>query len=99
MTRLTAANTDALDRITHIMPQLTLDNDQRHTLMRHLDRVRVTKLMRREPSPHASARRGTSQLLASRRRLPPAANGCAADHTEQRADGQLTPEGDPRLQL
>ncbi len=55
--------------------------------------------MRREPSPHARARRGTRQLLASRRRLPPATDGCAANHTEERADGQLTPDGYPRLQL
>src|SRR5665213_1788181 len=27
------------------MPELALDNDQRHALMRHLDRVRVTELM------------------------------------------------------
>ncbi len=41
MTSLTATNTDALDRITRIMPELTLDYDQRNALMRHLDRVRV----------------------------------------------------------
>lgn len=80
------------------MPELTLDYDQRHALMRHLDSVRVTELVRREPPPHARARGGTHQWLASRRRLPPAADG-RADHTEERANGQLTADGNPRLQL
>ena len=33
------------------VPELALDDDQWHALMRHLDRVRVTQLMRREPPP------------------------------------------------
>jgi hypothetical protein len=41
------------------MPQLALDDVQRHALPRHLDRVRVTQLMRREAPPHASLRSGT----------------------------------------
>jgi hypothetical protein len=44
------------------MPELALDNDQRHTLMRHLDRVCVAELMRREPPTHPSPRGGPSEL-------------------------------------
>jgi hypothetical protein len=46
------------------VPQLALDHNQRHALMRHLNSVRMTKLMRREPSPHARLGCGAPQLLA-----------------------------------
>ncbi len=36
------------------MPELTLDDDQRHTLMCHLDRVRVPELMLVPTSAQAS---------------------------------------------
>jgi len=35
------------------MPRLTLDDQQRHALSRHLDGVRVAQLMRREPLSYA----------------------------------------------
>ena len=35
-------------------------------LARHLDRVRVAELVRREAPPDASTRRGVAQLLARR---------------------------------
>jgi hypothetical protein len=38
--------------------KLTLDNHQRNALMRHLDRVSVPELMRREPPTHARRRGG-----------------------------------------
>jgi hypothetical protein len=66
MTQLTATNNDdALDRITRIMPELALDHHQRHSLMRHLHRVGMTQLMRREPTPHTRLGRSTRQLLPS----------------------------------
>jgi hypothetical protein len=37
------------------MPKLTLDHDQRDALVRHLDRVRIPELMRREPAAHAGS--------------------------------------------
>jgi hypothetical protein len=46
------------------MSKLTLDHDQRNALVRHLDRVSVPKLMRREPSPHARCCGGVVRLLA-----------------------------------
>jgi hypothetical protein len=36
------------------MPELALDDDQRHALVRHLDRVRVTELMLVRTSAQAS---------------------------------------------
>ncbi len=46
------------------MPELALDHNQRHALMRHLDGMRVTELMGREPSPHARLDCGAPKLLA-----------------------------------
>jgi hypothetical protein len=36
--------------------ELALDDDERHTLTRHLDGVRVTQLVRREAPPHTGLR-------------------------------------------
>jgi hypothetical protein len=38
------------------VPELALDDVQRHTLTGELERVCVTQLVRREPSPDAGAR-------------------------------------------
>jgi hypothetical protein len=64
--------------------ELTLDDIQRYALPRHLDRMRMTQLMRREATPHAGLRGGAPYLLthAGRRQRPPA--GAAIDDTEQR---------------
>lgn len=44
--------------------ELALDHDERDALVRHLDRVSVSKLMRREPPPHACCGGSMVQLLA-----------------------------------
>jgi hypothetical protein len=36
------------------MSELTLDHDERYTLVRHLDRVGVPQLVWREPAPDAA---------------------------------------------
>ena len=41
MTRLPTTDTEALDRITRIMPKLALNDDVRDTFARHLDCVRM----------------------------------------------------------
>ena len=81
------------------MPELALDHDQRHALVRHLDRVGVTQLMRREPPAHACPGRGTPELFASRGHVPVPPGGHAADHAQQRTNGQLLPQRQPRIQL
>jgi hypothetical protein len=62
MTRLTATNTHALDRITRIMTELALDHDQRDPLARHLDRVCVPELMRGGPATDAGRDSGVVEL-------------------------------------
>jgi hypothetical protein len=44
--------------------QLALDDDERHALMSHLDRVGMAELVWREASPHAGSRRCAAQLGA-----------------------------------
>jgi hypothetical protein len=44
------------------MPELPLDDDQRHALARHLGRVGVPELMRREPATHPGCDRSIAQL-------------------------------------
>ena len=48
------------------MPELALDDDQRHALAGHLDGMRVTELMRREALAHTGARGGVAELGARR---------------------------------
>ena len=64
----------APSRPCEVMPrlrvaELALDDDQRHALARHLDRVRVAQLVRREASPHAGLAAAAAQLARGRRRL------------------------------
>ena len=77
------------------MSELALDHDQWHTLVGHLDRVRVAELMRREPPTHTCRDRGVVQLLADPGwRARPAA--CrSADNAEQPTDRQTTPQLQP----
>jgi len=46
------------------MPELPLDNDQRHALVRELYSVSMPELMRREASTDAGRFRGSAQLSA-----------------------------------
>ena len=44
------------------MPELLLDDHERHALARNLDRVRMPDLMRREPATHPGRDRRIPQL-------------------------------------
>jgi hypothetical protein len=46
------------------VPELALDDGQRHPLARHLDRVRVPQLMRSKPPSHARLNGEPPQLAA-----------------------------------
>ena len=46
------------------MPELALDDDQRHALAGHLDGVCVAELVRREASANARGRGGAAQFGA-----------------------------------
>jgi hypothetical protein len=52
----------SLDRITRIMAELALDDDQWHAFARHLDGVRVTELVWREAPSHSGRGGGAPQL-------------------------------------
>ena len=68
--------------------ELALDHDQRDPLTRHLDRMRVPELMRREPATDPGRDRGVVQLSADAgRRARPAACRSAQD-AEQSSDRQ-----------
>lgn len=48
------------------VPQLPLDNYKRYSLVSHLDRVGMTKLVRREASPNPGHLGGVLELLSCR---------------------------------
>ena len=81
------------------MPKLTLDHDQRNALVRHLDRMSMTELVRREPSSHTGSGRGMVQLLARRGGLPTASGGRSVDHAQHRADRDLATDLEPGIEL
>jgi hypothetical protein len=46
------------------VPELSLDDDQRHAFAGHLNGMGVAKLMRREATAHAGRPRGTGKVGA-----------------------------------
>lgn len=60
--------------------ELALDHNEGNAFVRHLDRVRVSELMRRESTPDTSCSSCVVELLACRRRLPPSSRGRSVDH-------------------
>jgi hypothetical protein len=79
--------------------ELALDHDEWNAFVRHLDRVSVSQLMRREPSSHSRRVGRVVQLLARGRRLPPATGGRSVDNAQHRADRELATDLAPRLEL
>ena len=82
------------------MPELALDDHQRDALARHLDRVCMPELVRREPATHPGCDRGSA---CSWTRIPaggarPAASRAAQD-AEQRADRQARTKLEPGIEL
>jgi len=69
--------------------ELALDDDQRDALARHLDRVRVAELVRREAPPDASTRRGVAQLLARGVLRPGASAGRSGERAFPPKNDQL----------
>jgi hypothetical protein len=80
------------------MPQLTLDHHERNARARHLDRVSMPQLVRREPPSHTRSGGGMVQLLARRGGLPTASGGRSVDHTQHRADRELATDLKPRIE-
>ena len=98
MTRLPTTDTEALDRITRIMPELALDHDQRKTLVRHLDRASVPQLMRRKPAPYTGGGGMVQCLRAAEASQRRPAVGPWITHTA-RPDWQLAADFEPRVEL
>jgi hypothetical protein len=68
------------------MPELALDNVDRHPLTGKLDGVRMPQLMGREPATNTGLGGELSELSADGGRRPRATAGRAVDDAEQRPD-------------
>jgi hypothetical protein len=79
--------------------QLALDDVQRDALAREFERVRVARLVRREPAPDAGLGGEPAQLAADPGAGPGPSAGGAVDDAEQRPGGQLGPRGEPWAEL
>src|SRR5687768_5917560 len=81
------------------VPELALDDDQRHALARHLDGVGVAELVRCEASPHFGLAGDASQRRAGGGGRPwPSARG-AVDDAEQWSTRELDVRPEPRREL
>src|SRR3954469_22434194 len=79
--------------------ELALNDHERDALVRELDRVCMAELVGSEAEPDASRRSGVAQLRASGRNRPAPAARRTANNAEERANRELQPGGQPRLQL
>jgi hypothetical protein len=89
---------DRRDREVSV-PELALNDEQRHAFARHLHRVGVSELMRREPASHTRPGGSVVQLRSDTRRCPRATGSRTAQHTEQSADRQRGAQLQPWAQL
>jgi hypothetical protein len=81
------------------VPELALDDDQRHALASHLDGVGVAELVRRKAAPHSCRSCGAPQVGAGRGARPVPTARRAVDDAEQRADRELAPHIEPGLEF
>jgi hypothetical protein len=81
------------------VPKLTLNHNQRNSLVRHLDRMSMPELVRREPPSHTRSGGGMVQLLTRRGGLPPASGGRSVDDAQHRADWELAADLEPGIEL
>jgi hypothetical protein len=81
------------------VPELALDDEQRHPLAGHLDRVGMPQLVGREASPYTRAGGGLVQLRAHTSRCQWAPRGRTAQHAKQRSVRERGPELEPRVEL
>jgi hypothetical protein len=69
------------------MPQLALDDIERHPFVGELDGVGVTQLVGREPPPHPGFGGDAPEPDAGGVARPGPATGPSVDHAQQRPDG------------
>jgi len=68
--------------------QLPLDDDERDTFVRHLNRMGVAELVWCEPTSDPSCGGGAGELSTRGCWFPVAPGGRSVDHAEERADRQ-----------
>jgi hypothetical protein len=81
------------------MTELALDHEQRDPLARHLHRVRVAQLVRREAPPDAGAGGDCMKLCADAGRRPWPSAGWATENAEQHTDRQRGAQCEPGSEL
>ena len=81
------------------MPELPLNDDERHAFASHLDSVGVAQLMRCEASAYAGASRGAPQLGTCPARGLRATAGASVDDAEQWTDRQSDARDEPRFKF
>src|SRR3954454_7120367 len=74
-------------------------DDERHSLVGHLDGVSVAQLVRREAPANACGPGGAAQLDTRGGGRPWSSSGRAVDDAQQRADRKLEAHIDPPLQV
>jgi hypothetical protein len=79
--------------------QLALDDVQQHALTRELNGVRVTQLVRGEPTPDPGADGEPAELGTDPGTRPRPPAGGAVDDSKKRPDRQLDARGQPRAEL
>jgi len=81
------------------MPQLSLDDVERHALAGKLKRMRMTELVRCEPAPHPRADGELPELDPDPGCGPRPTARWTVDHAEQRADRQALALVEPEAEL
>ena len=79
--------------------ELALDHDQRDPFTRHLHRMRVPQLMRREPAAAPGRNRGVVELSADASRCARPAACRSAQDAEKSSDRQGRPHLEPRREV
>ena len=95
---INALQVDACDPEVRVSG-LSLDDYKRHAFVRHLGRVRMLQLVRREPPADSGSGGSVMKLLARCRRLPVPPGGRAVDHAQERSDRQPPSRFKPWLEL
>ena len=93
-----ALQVDARDAEVRVS-ELPLDHDQRHTFVRHLDRMGVSQSVGRKPPSHAGGQGRVMQLFARGRRFPMSSGGRSVDYAHQCADRKLAADLEPGVEL
>ena len=82
------------------MPELPLDDVERHALTREFERMRVAQPMRREPAPDVRGGREAPELAANGERLPVFGarwySGVSSDATSAGLQGFGSVRGSPK---